>query len=121
MLEQREQGFSLYLNGANASLQLPVRIRTRKFTNDKQKRNTKTAGILLFQCSHGNILWLLGSDRVNGSHGNQTESQYDDRAKTAPMKERLRWGSHSCSVTAVDGEVVHIPAPGLLLRCMGLM
>lgn len=44
MLEQREQGFSLYLNGANASLQLPVRVHTRKST-DKQKRNTKTAGI----------------------------------------------------------------------------
>lgn len=32
------------------------------------------------------------------------------------MKERLKWGSHSCEVTAVDGEVVHIPAPGMLLR-----
>jgi len=47
MLEQREQGFSLYLNGANAaSLQLPVR-HTRKQISDKQNRNTKTAGTVL--------------------------------------------------------------------------
>ena len=65
--------------------------------------------------------YVIGSDRVNGSHGNQADSQYGDRAKTAPMKERLKWGSHSCDVTAVDGEVVHISAPGLLLRCMGIM
>ena len=80
------------------------------------RREIQKQLVFYSQYSHGNILWLLGSDRVNGSHGNQTESQYDDRAKTAPMKERLRWGSHSCSVTAVDGEVVHIPAPGQLLR-----
>jgi len=41
LLEQREQGFSLYINGANASLQLPIRQHARKATN----RNTKTAGI----------------------------------------------------------------------------
>lgn len=44
LLEQREQGFSLYLNGANASLQIPVRRHSRKATN----RSTKTAGISLF-------------------------------------------------------------------------
>jgi len=43
LLEQREQGFSLYINGANASLQLPVQRHVRKATN----RNTKTAGILM--------------------------------------------------------------------------
>lgn len=32
------------------------------------------------------------------------------------MKERLKWGNYSCDVTAVDGEVVHIPAPGMQLR-----
>ena len=47
MLEQREQGFSLYLNGANASLQVPVKLHSRKFTADRHKRNTKTAGIYL--------------------------------------------------------------------------
>jgi len=31
------------------------------------------------------------------------------------MKERLKWGQHSFDITAVDGEVVHIPAPGMLL------
>lgn len=53
LLEQREQGFSLYLNGANASLQLPLlRCHTKKVT-DKQKRNTKTAGMIL------HLLFLL--------------------------------------------------------------
>ncbi|XP_065899997.1 uncharacterized protein [Dysidea avara] len=88
LLEQREQGFSLYLNGANASLQLPVRRHSRKATN----RNTKTAG----------------SDRLVGDHdNNDTQS----RAKTAPMKERLKWGHHSYEVTTSDGDVVHVPAP----------
>jgi len=41
-LEEREQGFSLYLNGANAAgLQLPVK---RKKVTNKPRRNTKTAG-----------------------------------------------------------------------------
>ena len=61
---------------------------------------------------------IVGSNRINGNHGNQSSEQSDDstRAKTAPMKERLKWGSHSCDVTAVDGEVVHIPPPGMLLK-----
>ena len=57
MLEQREQGFSLYLNGANASLQLPVRRLRTKQLDDKQKRNTKTAGIIIIiSCCHGYML-----------------------------------------------------------------
>lgn len=59
MLEQREQGFSLYLNGANASLQLPImRSRSKKLRNDKQqKRNTKTAGIVIVSCCHDYLLY----------------------------------------------------------------
>lgn len=60
---------------------------------------------------------MTGSGRVNGSHGKHSSEQCDEtiRAKTAPMKERLKWGSHSCDVTTMDGQVVHIPPPGMLL------
>jgi len=63
------------------------------------------------------MITIVGSNRINGSHANQSSEQSDNtRAKTAPMKERLKFFYSILDVTAVDGEVVHIPPPGMLLR-----
>ena len=100
-MEKREQGFALYLNGAN--LPAPKANKappTRKGRGSEQRQRTsKTAG----------------ESETERSEVTQEETE-GDRAKTAPSK-RKSWRCDSIDVKAEEGDTVHIRAPGTVLAC----
>ncbi len=91
-LEKKEQGFSLYLNGANLSKSNKAPP-ARKGRPKTRQRTSKTAG------------GAVDSDIAI--------KPVKDRAKTAPSS-RKSWVCDTLQLKTEEGEALHVPAPG---RC----
>lgn len=86
-LERKEQGFALYLNGANAAA---GHIKSEHTANHSHHRKTEFV--------------------------EQQESHHRYRAKSAPEKNRRKlWIAESLDIQTSRGEKIRIRAPGKLL------
>lgn len=89
-LEKREQGFSLYINGAN-----------RDITNLPTSRRTKTAD------EHSSTRHLL--------HSELDDETEETRAKTAPTKlTRKEWKPACVKIKTEEGKKIDVKVPGKL-------
>ena len=112
-LEKREQGFALYLNGANLSrskhnlqAQAPP---TRKSKRSDRKRPSKTAGE---GCVLTSGLCIDVCVPAESSHiAISDEREEESRARTAPSK-RKSWALDSIELRTEDGDPLHVRAPG---------
>ncbi|XP_022092559.1 protein KIAA0556-like isoform X2 [Acanthaster planci] len=95
-LEQKEQGFSLYVNGANQKLGLTGLVKHSPRRPSSKK--PKTAGD-------------VPRRPVKGLHGYQEEDEKEDasRAKTAPSKvQRKNWLQESFDIKTNEGEKLRV-------------
>ncbi|KAK2147658.1 hypothetical protein LSH36_543g06015 [Paralvinella palmiformis] len=100
-LERKEQGFSLYLNGANTKVKKGESSRTR--LNQVKPRKTKT--------SAGSRKEYLTPEEFDDVEAEEIRSKL--RANTAPTKgHRKNWNAGSVDIKTHRGEKVKVRAPG---------
>merc|ERR1712226_904407 len=107
-LEQKEQGFSLYLNGANEGLALQKKHKHSSKSSRSKPRKTKTAEAPKTErekaLTHREPQYL-----------DEEYSIENHRSKTAPEKvNRKNWSNSSLQIKTSRGEKVRIKPPGIL-------
>lgn len=126
-LEKLEQGFALYLNGANLSRtvnrpQAPPTRKSRRVDSDvcnqpERRRPSKTAGQVYKSLSSDMKInfrvdfCAFGICSPADSNHNTGMEEEANRAKTAPSK-RKSWAIDSIELRTEDGDPLHVKAPG---------
>ena len=128
-MEKREQGFSLYLNGANLShrqtshvyhhaSQKPVGnisepVPSSEPDTKERTRPSRTAGMFKWtQLKLGLESCGTPSDPDSAGGGDDSECNGEtSRAKSAPSK-RKSWSHSAVRLKTASGEPITVPAPG---------
>ncbi|KAK6170887.1 hypothetical protein SNE40_019176 [Patella caerulea] len=109
-LERKEQGFSLYVNGANAELQPTIDTSPSSSSKSSKQKLPRTAGEVRKAhgpLTHRDLEFLAKEERER-----MREKQ---RAKTAPTKTRRKnWNVESIELTTEKGANRRIHAPEIL-------
>ncbi|XP_046378417.2 katanin-interacting protein-like isoform X2 [Haliotis rufescens] len=106
-IERKEQGFALYVNGANAERDLPIAQPTGKSVG--KVKLPKTAGEM-----RRNI-YLNAKDLVELGAEERRIQEEKQRARTAPSKTRRKgWNVGSVDITTASGDKRKVRAPNIM-------